>query len=174
MRDVCVDVDQLSRVTDDLGRLFEIFNQVQGKLAKSKDEFSRANRDAKSKEILNVIMDCQQSIKIAQRELYSCHKTLAKLNEIAAEYDSISFERDVLVGIGSTVIGGAINTINRVTQLNRDPSVRRAVNNFAEAVSPIVVDMSERLMEQVHATYDTPEARFIREHPFRDEDGNIV
>ena len=90
MSEVCVDSQQLENVTYSPSKLFDLLNKSQGNLEKNKMLFSESNKDEKSKEIIAIIVDCQKSIKIVQRELYSCHQKLAKLNEIATEYDKYS------------------------------------------------------------------------------------
>ena len=68
MSEVCVDSQQLENITHSLGKLFELLNKTQGNLEKSKMLFSQSNKDEKSKEIIEIIIDCQKSIKIVQRE----------------------------------------------------------------------------------------------------------
>lgn len=172
MSEVCVDSQQLENAAYSLGRLFDLLNKTQGHLEKNKMLFSQSNSDAKSKEIISIISDCQKSIKIVQRELYSCHQKLAKLNETAVEYNGIRLEYGESERRMVNLAGRGLAFISGITEPTG--TVSRAAGDFAEVATPVIYNVSEQLMQQVHEAYDTSADRFVREHPFRDEDGNIV
>ena len=176
MSEVCVDSQQLANITYSLGKLFDLLHKTQGNLEKNKMLFSERNKDEKSKEIIEIILNCQKSIKMVQRELYSCHEKLATLNEIVMEYERMDLgygenERRVVNNVGQG-LASVVMTLSGVQEPTG--TVSRTAGDFAEVATPIVANASERLMQQVHNTYDTEADRFMREHPLRDEDGNII
>ena len=172
MSEVCVDSQQLANVTYSLGKLFDLLNKTQGNLEKNKMLFSESNKDEKSKEIIAIIVDCQKSIKIVQRELYSCHQKLARLNEIAMEYDNVRLSYGESERRMVNLAGQGLAFVSGITEPTG--TVSRSVGDFAEVAAPVISNVSEQLMQQVHETYDTQADRFMHEHPFRDEDGSIV
>ena len=150
-------------------------------IRKQVDGIRSSWNDKKCDEFVQITEKCSSSLIKPIEGLDECIAKLQEINNIIEEYnypDGFSLDSASLIQHGDVVnlIGQGVArvTVSLMGGSCIGTTIPAAAGAFAQVAAPIVADVSCRLMEQVHNTYDTPADQFLREHPLRDENGDIV